>query len=199
MTSAFSMRRTRCVIPDQQVSVFVTTVRYILGVFIRTCIEIVESVLGVHTVLQGYFRSKTPWVIWLPVVTGEWAASIPTSCFLSVFETHAGVWDQSCPFERWEASIWVHSVIISVITLLINESLSSDIGRSGWEGCTSMCWVVGVPDSCTELCWLGVLGLSCCRSPMRCAGQGHQLLGECCRHPAMEVEVKSQWPNADWH
>lgn len=60
MTSAFSVRRTRCVIPDQQVSVFVTTVRYILGVFIRTCIEIMESVLGVHTVLQGYFRSKTP-------------------------------------------------------------------------------------------------------------------------------------------
>lgn len=129
----------------------------------------------------------------------EWAASIPTSCFLSVFETHAGVWDQSCLFERWKASIWVHSVIISVITLLINESLSSDIGRSGWEGCTSMCWVVGVPDSCTELCWLGVLGLSCHRSPMRCTGQGRQLLGECCRHPAMEVEVKSQWPNADWH
>lgn len=62
MTSVFSMRRTRFIIPDQQVF-FITTVLllYFLCIFIRTGIAVLERVLEevLHTVLQGYFRNRT--------------------------------------------------------------------------------------------------------------------------------------------
>lgn len=101
---------------------FVTTVMSFLCLLIHMCIEIMERVL------QGYLRSKTAQAIRMPVVTGE------SGLLDHVFFLCLKLWSMrlcGVVFLRHaKECIWAYSVISSVISLLISESLEFDIQNS---------------------------------------------------------------------
>lgn len=106
ISSEFSMQRTKCIIPNEKISIATLfIVMYFLYFLMCLCMEIMERGLW------GYFSSKS--------ITGY---------FLCL---NLGVWDctsktQLCTKEH----ICVYSLIRGVISLLINESLDFDIQNS---------------------------------------------------------------------